>query len=957
MQINTRNYAAEAAAATLPREPCNGHPFSSFVAHGQKGSSSGGGKHPPTLNKFSSHEDEESDYNKRAFDDPLGVSSLQPIISTDGEIHRMSRSSRFPVQGTVDEQANAANSRWSAYKSSVMQRFTSSGTIIVSVNFDIVSKEPKGKGKSVIAAHLEELEDPDKGAREELKIISQQDYVTRLRELNGEITQAWLNNERVAALRLTVKVAKLLLDTSVPQFYPTLFVLVTDVMDTVGNLVWERIKKKAETDESSNCIGSLPVNFTADDVRQEAKDTCNNWFHKIGSIRELLPRIYLEIAILRCVHFLEKSPLPTFQRLMMMARGLGDPLASAYVRLYLARRGLAMIPLESDYLVSGLKDYLVLFRRVLSGDFDKSIFIAGIQRQLHFSLVEPVIEWIMQCIFMQADQEAIVSLVETFNQWNHQGFHDKLGIESECYLVSSVLHYLLKELPSTFVGNNALKLSKMVKSCKDSSMSQHLNYILLGTKLCQCNSPRELRLLVLNDIWKVVTEFSSLLEYLAVADVFIEYALQCCSDNELKVMLHDIIVHVRKSNVNDEALSFLESIIFKLVTYYVDLAQVLTLDHFVEILDVFYGDIQKRVYKHVLSMVSRSYDTIKDPVTRNFSFEVSRVLHDSLDSLSSDDDRRQITRMISRFVQLVDFGRDVEQHLTFLVDCRSKFANMDPVREVVVHASNRLAATTFQGSKSFHNRGTIDFVKACITFNEITIPSINNAFVRLHLYVETAEVALLNALFSHTEGLLKIAITSLQDIQVENDVKSGESEDVISFLRKLLAFLIVVPGNSGFGALYLLRGISNLIENEQWLANGWHKVRAFCGILSTTTALAQEQLPYHVANDHVSSNDELFFGDTAYQEDIASTANFIAEKILHALDEIDDSEQKGHQLLEVSSTFLQAFSVSFLICDEIKKRCTMLIRTAASMLALNNEFLLSTIAFASTKGVEISLSG
>ncbi|KAJ7530670.1 hypothetical protein O6H91_14G013800 [Diphasiastrum complanatum] len=605
MQINTRNYAAEAAAATLPREPCNGHPFSSFVAHGQKGSSSGGGKHPPTLNKFSSHEDEESDYNKRAFDDPLGVSSLQPIISTDGEIHRMSRSSRFPVQGTVDEQANAANSRWSAYKSSVMQRFTTSGTIIVSVNFNIVSKEPKGKGKSVIAAHLEELEDPDKGAREEVKIISQQDYVTRLRELNGEITQAWLNNERVAALRLTVKVAKLLLDTSVPQFYPTLFVWVTDVMDTVGNLVWERIKKKAETDESSNCIGSLPVNFTADDVRQEAKDTCNNWFHKIGSIRELLPRIYLEIAILRCVHFLEKSPLPTFQRLMMMARGLGDPLASAHVRLYLARRGLAMIPLESEYLVSGLKDYLVLFRRVLSGDFDKSIFIAGIQRQLHFSLVEPVIEWIMQCIFMQADQEAIVSLVETFNQWNYQGFQDKLGIESECYLVSSVLHYLLKELPSTFVGNNALKLSKMVKSCKDSSMSQHLNYILLGTKLCQCNSPRELRLLVLNDIWKVVTEFSSLLEYLAVADVFIEYALQCCSDNKLKVMLHDIIVHVRKSNVNDEALSFLESIIFKLVTYYVDLAQVLT---------------------------------------------------------------------------LVDFGRDVEQHLTFLVDCRSKFANMDPVR-------------------------------------------------------------------------------------------------------------------------------------------------------------------------------------------------------------------------------------------------------------------------------------
>jgi len=48
------------------------------------------------------------------------------------------------------------------------------------------------------------------------------------------------------------------MDTSVPQFYPTLFVLVTDVMDTVGNLVWIRIKKKAETDDAGNSIAILP---------------------------------------------------------------------------------------------------------------------------------------------------------------------------------------------------------------------------------------------------------------------------------------------------------------------------------------------------------------------------------------------------------------------------------------------------------------------------------------------------------------------------------------------------------------------------------------------------------------------------------------------------------------------------------------------------------------------------
>lgn len=49
----------------------------------------------------------------------------------------------------------------------------------------------------------------------------------------------------------------------------------------------------------------------------------------------------------------------------------------------------------------------------------------------------------------------------------------------------------------------------------------------------------------------------------------------------------------------------------------------------------------------------RSNKQVRDPVTRHAVFEAARVLHDSLDSLSSDDDRRQITRLIVRYVQLV----------------------------------------------------------------------------------------------------------------------------------------------------------------------------------------------------------------------------------------------------------------------------------------------------------------
>lgn len=155
--------------------------------------------------------------------------------------------------------------------------------------------------------------------------------IASLHRLNQELRRAWENEERVKTLKIAIQCAKVLGDISVIKFYPSKWTICTEILDTFGRLVYERIWDRATQHNPATgtttylpgtsdtrrvvtfalvqltCLVCHTDNFSPKDVPEVARETCRNWFFKIASIRELLPRIYVEMAIIKCYAFLSQN--------------------------------------------------------------------------------------------------------------------------------------------------------------------------------------------------------------------------------------------------------------------------------------------------------------------------------------------------------------------------------------------------------------------------------------------------------------------------------------------------------------------------------------------------------------------------------------------------------------------------------------------------------------------------
>ncbi|XP_062077629.1 uncharacterized protein LOC133782367 isoform X3 [Humulus lupulus] len=833
------------------------------------------------------------DSGSNSFYDPLRALDDNGAVSVD-VLQESDTSST--VKLTNEASMQNPDKEWSSFKRFLMQRFPVSKMVSVSSMSNAIIK---GGGttyeKSSTSKHLEELEDPQKFMEEGARTITRQEYVSRLHELKDEIVRAWHAGDRVTSLKLSIKVARLLSDTSVLQFYGTVFVLGTEIMDMLGDLVWERIKRKAEFSEDGTKLYSLPENFETSDICPDAKETCYNWFCKIGAIRELLPRIYLELAILPCRRFLHDRHENCLHRLVMMTRGLADPLASSYCRLYMAYSLRKLPSYDIAFLVNSVNDIKALYWRMILAKGGAEGNIINNTRLL-FSLMEPTIEFIMQCIFKDASERQVKTVVVELGLGQNE---EELFGAFPC--VSVVLHHLLKELPTEIVSSSAVKIIHLIECNNDSSFIQYLNYRLLGFKLGESKSQIEDASAVVDKIIQVMTQYDNFDEYLKVVDAFMDIILQNQMDNHLNTILEGMS---KRAGTAESEQTNLQSILVKLLSHHNRVEDMFALNHFLEILDVMYGSSRTIVNMHILNMATRD-GFICNPTTIQLLFEISQALYDGIEFANVKDADNQPARLISRFVNMVDYGVAMERHLTFLIECRGSFGGINGLKEILIHSSNCLAVKALKcGNKH------LSFIKSCIAFCEVTLPSISSQTRQLNLYLETAEVALLSGLVSHSDGLLNSAIGCLLSLDTMEGSKMVKDVDgILSSIRKLCSLLIMVPGNPEIGATYFLKTIISLV-NSQSRMKPKIKTKILCSLLSLSAALSQNKLPYIADCGKVLGNDYLFYGDLSYSHELVSLSKLILQDLVDSIQQEPSSVARGNLALEACNCIASSFNVA-----------------------------------------------
>jgi len=182
------------------------------------------------------------------FDDPLSQFARQELdpLSQMAAEHDLKNVISKKKSAVID--TTSAVQSWNSRKAIILNKYTTSEKLSIATSFLGIDNVVRSQTTVEKVKHrLEQIDDFQD--IHYMQNLTQQEYIGKINQLNAELIEAWKTDQRVKSLKIAIQCSKLLSDaTSVMQFYPSKFVLVTDILDIFGKLVYERLKSKSENE-------------------------------------------------------------------------------------------------------------------------------------------------------------------------------------------------------------------------------------------------------------------------------------------------------------------------------------------------------------------------------------------------------------------------------------------------------------------------------------------------------------------------------------------------------------------------------------------------------------------------------------------------------------------------------------------------------------------------------------
>lgn len=524
-----------------------------------------------------------------AFADPLSSPAPAPQVMEDPlsnpSVETKSAVLLSSQKAALEMHDEMLKTPWQQKKMQIKSEYTISGNIVVkssAMNDFVGSGLEDGSSARRVDKYDKRLANLEKRTttKDERIELSQKEYESHIEKLSNDLNRCWNGDDRVGTLKIAITLGKLLSDTSVPSFYPSMFVMVIDVLDRFKDMVYNRLLSKAE--EALNAANPLSKkklrlasDFTTSDVPVLAKEICRNWFYKTSCIRELLPRIYVEITLLKCYRFLTfDSDIPVIlARITSMIRGLGDTLVAVYTRMYLMVISNEM-GISSGHVLACLQDTLFTFTMLKDPQFGNELAKQGLSLKTYFYLLSPALEWILKSVGRNASKDVFQSILSLYRDLSND---------------SMVLKHIIDSFDASHYSHASLGMVSLIKSAEISCDTQVDLFASLGRQLAVFPPPEDQRAPLLNDIWKIVSKSSELLPFIKCTSAWLDVVQKHYSERELMVLLAGLAGRVG-GGVPDEAQPLLEGLLGSLIGQSSTFGSaVLTSEHLLKILDVFKG--------------------------------------------------------------------------------------------------------------------------------------------------------------------------------------------------------------------------------------------------------------------------------------------------------------------------------------------------------------------------------